>query len=287
MRRLFLVTLCLTPLLLSACGKKPPVLPTGVQTVHAEVEPVPFSLKRRGTHQLLKNGKVFAYAESTTISLHDVVGKEADLVGVYELNTDPTDFPVLVVQEIRGQTVTKLKAWSIPSLSVSVELPSAWKGDIKAGTAEYSASGSLMLRITQRTAATVVSSEGGSDSFLVGLRTAHAELDTAASRWTVRVTGDKTGPDTIFAFTLNPVAPLDQQQQLFRRILNTVRFGTVASVTSKSSATGTVSSSGDAAMSAVGGAGTPCGGPAGILCPAGYSCVITEAGSDSGTCRKR
>lgn len=282
-RALFLTTLFTVPLLLSSCGKKPIEIPVGVQTVRAQVETVPFSRKRRGTHQLLRDGQIFAFAESTTVPLHDVVGKEADLVGIFERNTDPTDFPVLVVQEIRGQTVSKLKPWAIPSLSLNLQLPLGWKGDIKAGTAEFSTSGSLLLRITERTAAQTSSSGTESETFLVGLRTAHAELDTVASRWIVRVTGEKSKPDTIFAFTVNPVAPLDQQMQLFRRVLATVRFGTVSSSAPKSSSGSPSSVAGSAGVLP----GTPCGGPAGILCPAGFSCVITEAGSDSGTCKKR
>jgi hypothetical protein len=93
--------------------------------------------------------------------------------------------------------------------------------------------------------------------------------------------GSDAKPDTIFSFTVDPVTPLDMQLKLDHRILGSVRFGPPPLPTASSA--GMASSVGALESAAP---VTPCGGPAGVLCSQGFTCVLTP-GSDSGFCRKR
>jgi hypothetical protein len=291
-------------ILLAGCSTPELTIPEGVQTVHGYVKSVPFSLQRRGTHAILtaSGGSLLFYAESTAVNLRSLEGREADLQGIFEKNSDPKALPVLVVSKIIGGE-EELKAWSIPALSLSLKLPHSWKGTLKGGSATFTATGFTVpvLLITQKAAAAKSSqplygplplpaSGTASETFVVGIRKASAERSALA--WTVRIaSATAQGPETVFTFALK-ASESDKQIESYKKILRTVEF-TAGKSSSAAAASSTISrpsasSFGNgSSTSRAQGEGAACGGAAGILCPAGLYCKITDPLSDSGTCTKR
>lgn len=301
---------------LAACGKQVEFpVPAGIQTIKGVLQPVPFSLKRRGTHAILgPDGKLFSYAESREVHLGTLEGIEVTMIGSFEKNTDASLPPVLIIQKIEGMAHEGSRPWIIPALALSLDLPRSWKGTIRGATAEFTASGSTVQMLTiirHRTANAgprplygplpVIESPSSSSSvagdvFVVGLRRASALFSDDRRSWAVSV-GDGAqgaGDETVFSFALRADLSSELQIAAFRNILGTVTFhGVAAGVSSASvfraSSAGPVRQSGGSAGSAAAGSraageGAPCGGTAGILCPKGLYCRIASPADDSGVC---
>ncbi len=295
--------LFLAAMLLTGCGEPEVVLPQGPQVVRGILQPVPVSLKRRGTHALLGlDGKMLSYAESTAVNLHVLVGREVELEGTLEKNTDPKEMPVFVVTSVRSGGGEQTRPWVIPALGLTVEVPKSWKASIQKKTATFTASGAALpvLTITEIAAPlpsspsppygpASVSSVAG-EALTVGLRKARAEQQ--GNEWIVRVTGP--GADTQFRFVLQQDLATDLQLSLYRAILQKVTFSYGVPAASQSSAMSRPpaqtpgappASAGGSSRAA--GDGAPCGGAAGILCPSGFYCRITDRTAQSGICVKR
>ena len=200
---LFLVS----AMFLSGCSKKPEFpVPAGVQTVRAVVQPVPFSLKRRGTHALIApDGKMAAYAESTAVNLHALEGRDVQLEGIFEKNTDPSMLPVLVVSKVIEGGDEQTRPWVMTALGISMVLPRSWKGTIAGTTATFTASGYItpVLSITALQMVPPSAASGGmyeppplpvmgspssaSELLVVGLRKAMADVSPDGSAWVVTV----------------------------------------------------------------------------------------------------
>lgn len=292
-------------LALSACSKKPEFpVPEGVQTVRAVLRPVPFSLDRRGTHALVgADGQIAAYAESTAVNLRLLEGRDVELQGIFEKNIDPTDLPVLVVQKVLDSGGELLRPWTIPALSLSLDLPRDWKGSLKGTSATFTASGytAPVLTIIQRRpnpnpnpTPTYGPAAVPSDSELlvVGLRKATATLSADVQIWKVVVAPPGSSPDgaeTEFTFALRAVHGNQEQLTQYRDVMRSVEFkGSAFSARAASQASQRPASSlSGSAQSRATGEGAPCGGAAGILCLSGMYCKITDLVSESGVCAKR
>lgn len=295
--------------LLSACSREAAFpIPEGVQTVYAVLQPVPFSLQRRGTHALVgADGQIAAYAESTVVNLHALEGRQVGLQGVFERNIDPSMLPVLVVQSVLSGG-DDLRLWTVPALSLSLKVPAAWKGSIRGQNVTFTASGYtlpvLSVAVQPSTSGSPgalygpIPLPGGSASspelLVVGLRKAEAALTDGT--WTVVIYPPPTGGKRyLFTFTLQTSTNIDQQLLVYRAVLATVQFPSAPPparssassvrppIPQRSSAGVTEGSS----RSRAGGEGAPCGGNAGILCPKGYYCAISDPVSESGLCRQR
>ncbi len=307
MRRIPLLLLCVT-LFVTACEKDPEFpIPVGVQTVRAVLKPVPFSLKRRGTHALIApDGKMAAYAESTAVNLRALEGREVELQGIFEKNSDPAALPVLVVQKVISSGEEDVRPWVIPALSLSLKLPRSWKGSIQGKSASFSASGFTLpiLTISQRTVVnanpnplygplpTLSSSDASAELLVVGRRKAHT-LETETS-WIVSVplSPNDSGREYVFSFAFRSNLSTEDQRAAYRKILQTVEFtvsGAPSSVPKSSASvpSGLSSSDSGSNTSRASGEGAPCGGVAGILCPKGLYCKITEPISETGVCVRK
>lgn len=308
MKRRETIIILASILLLSGCGKNAEFpIPPGIQTIRAILKPVPFSLKRRGTHALIaSDGQMAAYAESSAVNLHSLEGREVEFQGIFEKNTNPADLPVFVVQKVIEGGNEDMRPWAIPSLSLSLQLPRNWKGTLQGKSASFTAPDSTdpLLTITVRSMASLSDSpmygpaplpmESDGDMLVVGLRKATAAFSAGHASWTVTVPEPLTPEgnlEVVFTFAVRPDLPTDQQLSSYRNILRSVTFsftGT-SSVQSSSSARffRSSSSSAGSAQSRAAGDGAPCGGIAGILCPSGLYCRIIDPASDSGLCAKR
>ncbi len=303
-RRILLVVLFL--LLLTSCEKKPEFpIPEGVQTVRAVLKPVPFSLKRRGTHALIgADGKMAAYAESTAVNLRLLEGRDVELEGIFEKNSDPAALPVFVVQKVLKSGEEALRPWTIPALGLSLELPRSWKGSIKGSSATFTASGftSPVLSISTVSSPSPTNPSplygplpvSGSDSSaeLLVVASRKAEATRTADTWTVKILpATKDGKQHVLVFAIQSDIPADEQLQTYRKILTSIQFTSGgASSRAASSATSKRSSAaatGSPGSSRAGGDGAPCGGVAGILCPSGFYCRITDPVGESGVCTKK
>ncbi len=313
-----LLLLLTAALLLASCSKNTEFpIPDGVQTVRAVLKPVPFSLKRRGTHALIgADGKMAAYAESTVVNLHALEGRAVELQGIFEKNTDLSALPVLVVQKVLSSGDEELRPWAIPALGMSLALPRSWKGSIKGSSALFTASGftapvlsisivpspnpsPLALRSPPKAdeggsplygPLPVPASDSSPEFLVVANRKAIAALKTDS--WTVRILPSATeGKQHVLVFAIRSDLPADGQLQTYRKILTLIQFTSggassraASSVLSKRSSAAATGSTGS---SRADGDGAPCGGAAGILCPSGLYCRITDPVGESGVCSKK
>ncbi len=296
MRRPFLVAgVLLLAGVLSSCGR--PVLPEGPQEVEGKLERVPLSLSRRGTHLLRDlQGEELAYAESTAINLGTLQNETVTLQGVYELNTNPSDLPVFVVQKVLKGGENTLKHWELPFYGASIDVPALWEGGVigLAATFHEPATTTPILEVTSGSSSTLpfdfksfAASSGSTlkvTPVVVGLKRAASILDEDSGTWTVYV--DLSTPASAdrriltLRFTLVDEGAPEEQITRFQRFVRTLKFAEKPKPATPSSAAAS-------GTGAVVGDGQPCGGPAGILCPAGYYCQITDQSISSGICKKR
>lgn len=272
-RTLFLTIIFIIPLL-SGCGKDDiPVLPEGTQTVIGRLVATEISIKIRGSHVLKNEEDVeLFFVESKTVNLRPYEGREVMLTGTFEYNIDPSDLPVLVVEEVEAEDDV-LRSWNVPFLNLSFEAPVEWEGI---------PDGDMIQFIPQGTDAPVLTmfadelSEKTFDEFLedkekgipivVGQERGQRVIDQTSGRQTIYVDRGSSALSILFT-------PGEDERWLpaFLALLRTLDF------------------SGNATDQPAGGTGSglpgqPCGGPAGILCPAGQYCEVSDLETNIGKC---
>ncbi len=314
-RTLSLLLCCAALLPLAGCRREPPpILPQGVQTVSGLLKKSPISLTRRGTHVLIQNDEPHAYLESSTVDLGEFEDRVADVTGTYERNVDPRDLPVIVVTSVRGGE-PQGRAYAIPALGISLEVPREWKGTIAGAEAQFTApdgeegSGaaipllSLFLEGEDDLIGSAPSSENVTDEAVaVGGRSGvrWENTQTGVERVQVDLRPYVSDPKTdvlTFLFTPNEEAlNLPDTWELVKEdVLRSVKFTASSSSTFSSasasegppppSVPGDASSSQGSAASLNPLQGAPCGGEAGILCPQGSYCEITDVEANVGRCK--
>ncbi len=274
-----------------------PPIPEGVQTIHGVLQRAPMSLSRRGTHTLMVNGRPLYFAESATVNLYVEEGREAQFQGLIQANTDAGALPVLFVSRVIGGREETKRLWSVPTLQLSISVPASFRGTIQGDTAVFTASGSSRQALTVARVTSgdlpfdfrVLKNATGAQLVLtplvIGGRKAASMLDERGGEFAVYVQAPirsssgavLTTRDLIaLTFTLDPVEDVHTQTQNALQIARSLTLGpppsSVRHPVSAASGTGATA------------AGKPCGGPAGILCPAGYSCAITDPENDIGAC---
>lgn len=272
MRRTIALTAFLV--LLAGCTAEPtlPALPEGPQTLTGTVVPTTISTSRRGMYVLKAAGKDLAYLESATINLREFEGRSTALKGHYERNIDPEDLPVLVVESIVSSEES-VRPWSSSQLALSADVPTRWG---------VSGTGSMMAFIPVGSLHPVVSLQMMTDkpmpsgiTMSVGGARAIRFLDELSGEQRIAV--ERSGGYLEVAFTpqLEDDSALARSEWL--AFLRSLRIGGAVGVGSSRAA---VSSASSGARE-----GQPCGGLAGILCPAGFYCAITDLEQNIGVCR--
>ncbi len=262
-------------------------IPKGPQVVHAVISAAPISLDRRGTHQLMTGSTLFAYAESNTVNLRPYEGQTVELMGTYELNIQAKDLPVLVVTSIKGNEVD-WKNWSIPALGLELKTPKEWEVSKTASGADFalpSADHPVLsihlvpldeMRFKSGDARTVE----GRRAYLYGDAGA---LQLGVDRGsTVDVSPSKRV--MTFSFDTNALGGDVESMTIFERIMQSIRLG-FASDTSSSTSRSTYGVTSIPSSGGLG-EGSPCGGIAGVLCPAGFYCEITDREQNMGKCAR-
>lgn len=262
-------------LLLAACGG-------GVEQTHYPYGPLSqtgmlvstgVSLVRRGTHALVAEGKIAFYLESKTQNLQEYSGRRVNVSGVLEKNVHETFLPVLSVNTITlAERETPLQEWALPLLSLTFRAPETWQG-IRAERSisflDGDAGSGTVLTID------AIDAKGLPEGIpaIIGGAVAVKIRSAGAGSEEIHVLRNAQ----VLRIRFTPTAgAASEQRAIFDAVLASIAFtASSSSATSASGATGSGSTQ------------QPCGGPAGILCPAGQYCDVFDAKDNVGKCRKR
>lgn len=269
LRSTIFVSVVSSLLILSACNKPTQTaLPQGTQTVTGALMPAELSLNRRGTHLLSLNGQDVYYVESSTVNLRNFEGQDVAVTGLFELNSDPAAFPVLVATKIVS-VESPSHPWTVPALNLRLSAPLTWNADIFDDGIIFSQTGSTvsLLKIHKSSLAQLPT---GTPLVVGGLR---ASRVTTASGVVIYVQNSKDILAINVDKSLVDVQKSDLAQDALR-VVRSISFTNVSSSSSSAFPTGTGSVT-----------GTPCGGAAGVLCPTGSYCQITDTAAGIGVCR--
>jgi hypothetical protein len=247
-------------------------LPQGEQEVTGTLTPVSLSATRRGTHVLEVNGKPYVFVESEE-SLKSYEGLKVTVRGTFEENIDPSLLPVLVATDIRTRALA-LTQWKHPKLGITLSVPSAWSGSTTDTALRFTVPGVLepVLVIARSTEEELP----GGPGLAVGGEKAVSVKDGSGEVVYVERAGG------LLEFAFQPANDMQDRAQDEYEFHQVVLRSVVFEVTKPPVATGTGSvGSGSGTV-----LGSPCGGAAGILCPVGQYCEVTDSVTDIGRCKK-
>ncbi|OIO53367.1 hypothetical protein AUJ46_05125 [Candidatus Peregrinibacteria bacterium CG1_02_54_53] len=271
MRKILLLTLGTCVLALTACGRvePPPSLPTGIQTMTGTLLPAEISTLRRGTHLLILNGQRLCFVESSAISLRSFEGKTVVIRGIFEPNSDPALLPVLVTQDVTTLE-QDIQHISLSAFGLRGSVPRSWIMATQKNATVFLIEGTATPLITiARLIETPLPASGA--PLQVSGHHATRQVSDDSSEEVVSI---ESGDDLIvLTFTPSEVENIDLLHAQWLAFLTSLSFATD---------NGTTSSAAQSQDST----GTPCGGTAGILCPAGHYCEITEFKENIGHCRE-
>jgi hypothetical protein len=254
----------------SFLNRKPHIeLPQGEQEITGILKPVSLSGTRRGTHVLEIDEEPFVFVESED-SLKPFEGLKVTVRGTFEENTDTSLLPVIVATSVKPKTLA-LTQWKHDTLGLTLSAPSSWNGETDEDSLTFVPSNAttpiLRVVIADTDELPAGQSQGVGGEKAVSVKNGSGE--------TVYV--EKNGKIIGFDFSPSETGQgLVEQQYEFRQVvLRSVVFNAKAS-----SPTGSVSGSASGTV-----LGQPCGGDAGILCPAGQYCEVTDSVTDIGRCK--
>jgi hypothetical protein len=262
----------------ASCGGNADVqvqLPTGTQIMTGTLLPAEISLLRRGTHVLQIDGIDVYFVESETENLRRFERKPVVLEGTLSFNVDPSFLPVLEVSRVLDVLEEQRKEWEVRSLGLRLQTPETWEGTVEEGK--------ISLRAPGGTGSVVTVEQ--MDQSPVDLTNAMPIVVGNARG--LRIIDEATGgqivvlerPKGVIVFSFTPDAP-DRAERLRQDWLSLLTDVIITSSNSPVQATGSGALTGSGSTG-----GVFCGGPAGILCPAGFYCDITHLQENIGVCR--
>jgi len=260
--------LCVAFLALQGCSPTQHVIPTGPQTLSGTLQPVDLSLVRRGSHVLLQDGQQIYYVESSSVNLRNFEGMDVVVKGTVEANSNESYLPVLVATEVT-ENVLPSREEEIELLNVRLKIPLSWESQTFDDGVSYSltADGSPVLKLYKSSMAYLPT---GTPLVIGGERAVRIQKAGSGSVL-IHVQHGKE----FLTVNYTPEAGMTDVDLL--RILKSVVFTNKSSSSAGSGSVVVPSGSGSQA-------GMPCGGDAGILCPSGSYCSITDATTGIGHC---
>lgn len=254
---------------ISACARdEQRVLPEG-NSVRGVLRPAGISLVRRGSHLLFQDGIEHAYIESAQVNLRSYENQLVTLSGSYQLNTNPDDLPVFVAESVADFEETT-KEWLFPALDLSLEAPIHWERRSTSGQIHFYLPDNSEPIITFSSRQRPQNEDDVPEGMSIVVDGLPAIRQSSGSGQTVYV----LLPDKILEISYQP--PADEEIESLRpdwlHLLATINFDR------QNRDTATDSSSSDKQ-------GGACGGSAGILCPSGQYCEITDFEDNIGRCR--
>lgn len=229
------------------------------------IESAELSSFRRGTHLLIRSDDAQLFLESKMVNLRQYEGMKVTVYGRVESNIDPVDWPVLIVEQIESEQFKK-SMYAIDAWDMEFEIPSQWHVTEQDGTFLLFEEGKNVPIVT------VYREEYGKlpkgVPIVVGGKRAERVLDEVSGRQEISILHE----DAIIVFLFSPHenGEIPDLQQYFLRMIQSVSFRS-SRHDEKSAETGS-------------GRFVPCGGTAGILCPQGFYCDITDTAANVGRC---
>jgi hypothetical protein len=246
-----------------------PAVQTGPIQIEGVVTSTGISLIRRGTHVLSVRGQALYYLESSKLNLDDFEDHMVTASGTVELNVSDEYLPVLVVDSIESSDEPSRGEQTFASLGIAMTVPEGWNVNIEKGILTARLSGSTVPFLTMRQDPSGVLAESG-QTLRIGGRSAS------------RITRPDGSAEILVS--MNPgvlrlqVIPSEEDKPLIVETLDSalrsLRFLAASPRSSSSRSTGSG-----------GTLPTVCGGVAGILCPSGFYCEITDHTVNTGRCR--
>lgn len=267
----FLSGLFLVAVLLASCGSGSATapLPDGVQTLSGVLLPAELSLVRRGTHVLVQGGVETYFVESPVVTLRHYEKRLVTLRGTLEPNVDEKFLPLLVVDSVVDVESTT-RDWGIRQIDLSLTTPLTWQQRNEDGHVQFFV-GELDRPVL------TLDEQNVPEEFPLG------ESIVVDGHPAVRIVNEQNGDQAVyvlrgntmvtFLFTPRDYPERDILREEWLSVLSSVKFLSRDSTIERSMGTGSTRS------------GTPCGGPAGVLCPEGFYCEVTDMEADIGVCQ--
>lgn len=259
-------------ILLTACGTSgPDDVPDdiGPTTATGTITATGASLYRRGTHLLLMDERPRFFLESKSVNLSEYQNVQVVVRGELSLNTHKKYLPVInvaSVEKIANADAASLQEYNVKSLALSLEAPSSWKSLLKEGRLTFTHKSEEQPFIAIETFDFVDVPEGipvridGQNGVRV------VDEESGVHRVYVR-----RGGSLVSLFTFGPKGDLSSgERDAFYTMLQSVKFDQISD---------------EVVEEDVSGSGQPCGGSAGVICPEGEYCKITEIDTGIGICR--
>ncbi len=241
---------------------------TGPLQIEGVLTSTGISLIRRGSHVLTVDGHAAYYLESARLNLDDFEGQTVTASGTVEPNVSDEYLPILIVESLSSLDSHSGNETSFQSLGIAFVVPQTWNVNIEKGVLTARLSGSTIPFLTLRHDEKGVLAESG-QTLRIGGRPA-GSIQRADGSEEIFVSHD-------VGVLLLHYVPSDAEDASLRaeldQVLSTVRFLQTPSRSSSSIRTGT-------------GSAILCGGAAGILCPQGFFCEITDHTVNTGRCRQ-
>ena len=262
--------LLLLSFVLVSCSRDIPTpLPQGVQTISGLLLPAELSMVRRGTHVLTQNGEELYFVESSLITLRAYERKIVTLRGTLEHNVDDKLLPLLIVDSVVDSEST-VQEKDISHLRLSLSVPKNWTYSYEGGT-------SFFFVPESSDPVLVLSEQDAPEEFPFGVSIV---VDGSPA---VRIINEQTGTQAVYVrhgermltllFTAGRSEHAETLREEWLSVLASIELHE-KNLPPTDTPTGTGAT-----------AGMPCGGPAGVLCPAGQYCEVTDTERDIGTCR--
>ncbi len=265
------IALFVGTLSLVACGSESLVhtIPKGPQTVTGILRPATLSVARRGTHLLVSEGQETLYVESTSVSLRRYEGKRVTLRGILEANTVPREYPVLVVEVVESVEETT-EEHPIRMFNLLLRTPMEWERKTVGEEVRFFPQGASEPLVTLRSSPVEEFPEGGIPLVISGNRAERLIDEFSGAHFVFVDLGG--GRILTISFTPRPEAgDPEVQRSEFLSLLNSIEF---------------LEEKRPEVQTGTGSLGSPCGGTAGILCPPGFLCEVTDLKENIGRCRR-
>ena len=280
--------LALLAILYISIGHQKPhmILPQGEQHVSGILKPIPLSATIRGTHILEVDGKPLSFVESESTSLLPFEGLPVTVTGTFEENIDTDLLPVLIATDIRMKALA-LKQWNQKALGITVSVPEVWSGEESSDELAFTSAGSpgYALTINKDLSDELPS---GTAFTVSGKRAVRIQQDDMETVYIEK----SLGTILVLAFRYSPAGVRKEQEYVFRQVIvpslqftATVTSSSARSLSGSAGSVGSAQSAGGSLSAASSMGAQPCGGPAGILCPKGQYCEVTDHVSDIGKCK--
>lgn len=271
----FFATVVAAVSLASCKGEPVSTVQYGPTTATGTLIKADVDLVRRGTHILMVDSVKTYYVESRTHNLTQLEGQTISVQGNLEPNTIKAELPVLVADTISGGVGDEdLHRYEIPSLNIRLGAPKTWTAEIVGAVATFRLPGESdpLLAIRRLSGSTLP--PGGTQMYIKNRK------GTRIASGGGMVDAYILEKDTLIQLHFDPAT----QKQVktpehgallgaeFERVMSTISFLTDKELVPTQTGTG---------------ASTICGGSAGLLCPSGSFCNITNFETREGTCKKR